>query len=419
MEKTGWFYDDQVNNVMTSVTLHSNMWWEKEKGDEDKGKWVPWGNGGKNAPVDDDAFVNLVGMSNKGTIYGYGIEPIARSILTEDFNVSVFNTWTDFGNDFLSPIWNEVRQTAPYVKNLINSLGEFKENNGNIDPNNGIVSKAFKKIGNLIEGASDFISVPNAVQYLNKALVTQGTRFSYYGGTGFSFGNLGMKFTIFPKYINGEVISVTEQMEDFYPYVIGKLEPFELKANVKGTEHDAADLLGDSYKDLLQWQSPPGGFESELKNIDIIQKGTLKLKIGPHYCLTNLVCQEANFSFSKQMVKFPVGKDNSNKISPLFCDVSLTLRPATLYSDIMMRRFVSGKGTYVDNKINTAIYTEKLTEEERKNLPSNEIGNYNPETGELITSKKINYSGKTVNEQLDESLKEKIKSFTSTYQKYK
>ena len=81
MYKSGWFYDDQVNNVMTSVTLHSNMWWKKENGSEDKGKWVPWRDGGKNGlDVDDDTFVNLVGMKNEGTYYGYGIEPIARSI---------------------------------------------------------------------------------------------------------------------------------------------------------------------------------------------------------------------------------------------------------------------------------------------------------------------------------------------------
>ena len=413
MYKSGWFYDDQVNNVMTSVTLHSNMWWDKEDGSEDKGRWVPWREGGKNGlDVDDDTFVNLVGMKNEGTYYGYGIEPIARSILTEDFNVSVFNTWTDFGNDFLSPVWNEVRQIAPYVKNLMNSKETLIENNKKIDPNNGFASKVMKKVGNLIEGAADFVSVPNAVQYLNKALVTQGTRFSYYGGTGFSFGNLGMKFTVFPKYRNGEVITVTEQMEDLYPYVMGKLEPFELKADVNGTTHDAANLLGEAYKGLLQWQSPPGGFESELKNIDIIQKGTLKLKIGPHYCLTNLVCQEANFTFSKQMVKFPV--NGENKLSPLFCDVSLTLRPATLYSDIMMKKFVSGKANYIDNnKWKTSWVTKDMTEEEKSKLPADTVNTFEKEP---IEEEQRNTSTNAI---LNKSLQEKISDFSSTYRQYK
>ena len=412
MKKSGWYYDDQVNNVMTSVTLHSNMWWETGE-DSDEGEWVEWK---KHGDVDDDAFVNLVGMRNEGTVYGYGLDPIARSILTEDFNVSVYNTWTDFGEDFLSGIWNQVKQVAPYVKNLSNSLDSFRESNSRVDPDNGFASKIFSKVGNLIEGAADFISVPNAVQYLNKALVTQGTRFSYYGGTGFSFGNLGMKFTVFPKYENGEIITVTEQMEKFYPYVIGKLEPFELKVKAKGETYDSANLLGEEYKDLLQWQSPPGGFESELKNIDIIQKGTLKLRIGPHYCLTNLVCQEANFTFSKQMVKFPNPDNtyNSNKVSPLFCDVALTLKPATLYSDIMMKKFVSGKGTYVDNKHNQSYRIRELTEDEKNDFPA----------GTTIPSKTIEiidteYKRDTVNEQLKKSLDEKAQEFVKVYRQYK
>lgn len=409
MYKSGWFYDDQVNNVMTSVTLHSNMWWEKENGSEDKGRWVEWANHGD---TDDDTFVNLVGMKNEGTYYGYGIEPIARSILTEDFNVSVFNTWTDFGNDFLSPIWNDIRQIAPYVQNSQNTLGVLKENNTELNPEDGFGSKLLKKGGELIEKVSGWFNVPDAVQYLNKALVTQGTRFSYFGGTGFSFGNLGMKFTVFPKYRDGEVITVNKQLEDFYPYVMGKLDPFELKADINGTTHDAANLLGEAYKGLLQWQSPPGGFQSELKNIDIIQKGTLKLKIGPHYCLTNLVCQEANFTFSKQMVKFPV--NGENVLSPLFCDVSLTLRPATLYSDIMMKKFVSGKANYINNnKWKTSWTTRKLTEEEKNSLPAETSFTYEPIS---IAEEQKNTS---TNALLNKSLQEKISDFSNTYRQYK
>lgn len=417
MEKSGWYYDDQVNNVMTSVTLHSNMWWETSNNDNpDKGKWVKWSDHGD---VDSDSFVKLVGLNdssdkNPEGVCGYGIIPIARSILTEDFNVSVYNTWTDFGEDFLSGIWNQVRQAAPYVKNLSNSMDVFREKNNNLKDKTDVVSKLMYKAGNLIEGAADFISVPNAVQYLNKALVTQGTRFSYYGGTGFSFGNLGMKFTIFPKYEGGKIITVVEQMENLYPYIIGKLEPFELKVKIKnGETHDSASLLGDEYKDLLQWQSPPGGFESELKYIDIIQKGTLKLKIGPHYCLTNLVCQEANFSFSKQMVKFPSPDNtfNNNKISPLFCDVALTLKPVTLYSDIMMRKFVSGKGTYVDegsNKIKVTGHT--ISDKEIEKLP------YDSKYTKSTYNKN---KDKNINEQLKDSLDNKTREFVKAYREYK
>ena len=185
-----------------------------------------------------------------------------------------------------------------------------------------------------------------------------------------------------------------------------------LKADVNGTTHDAANLLGEAYKGLLQWQSPPGGFESELKNIDIIQKGTLKLKIGPHYCLTNLVCQEANFTFSKQMVKFPV--NGENKLSPLFCDVSLTLRPATLYSDIMMKKFVSGKANYIDNnKWKTSWVTKDMTEEEKSKLPADTVNTFEKEP---IEEEQRNTSTNAI---LNKSLQEKISDFSSTYRQYK
>ena len=410
--KSGWYYDDQINNVMTSVTLHANMWWDPKGGDKGTGGWTEWFN---HAPVDGDSFVKLIGMKQKGTVYGYGITPIARSILTEDFSVSIANTWTDFGDDYLGNAWTNVKQVAPYVKNLSNSVDEFLNNNEKIDEENGFFSDLFKKVGKYIGKAVDFIKIPDAIKYLNYALVSQGTRFSYYGGTGFSFGNLGMRFTIFPKYENGKIITVVQQLENLFPYIIGKLLPFDIKVKVKKegeyVEYSAKDILGEEYEDLLQWQAPPGGFESELENIDIIQKGTLKLKIGPHYCLTNLVCQDANFNFSKQMVKLPDNK-GGNKISPLFCEVALTLKPATLYSDIMLKEFISGRGNYISSKDNIEIKNsnKKLSDEEKEKLPYNSEYSQNP-YGES--------NNKCIEKQLNESLDKQKEAFEQLYSKHK
>lgn len=49
---------------------------------------------------------------------------------------------------------------------------------------------------------------------------------------------------------------------------------------------------------------PPAGYEPDLLNMDTILTGTLKLKFGAFYALNSLVCTNAQFSFSKQVVKY-------------------------------------------------------------------------------------------------------------------
>ena len=43
-------------------------------------------------------------------------------------------------------------------------------------------------------------------------------------------------------------------------------------------------------------------------------------------------------NFSKVMVKDPITKE----ISPLYCDINLTLTPATMYSNNSLEKFIEG-----------------------------------------------------------------------------
>jgi hypothetical protein len=242
---------------------------------------------------------------------------------------------------------------------------------------------------------------------LNDHLVTQGTRFSYYAGSGTAFGGLGMKYTIFPKFdnVNG-FVSVIEQIQQLYPYVNGKLETetydavknaiLDWKETVSGRNKikekgeawfnsaiNSVDKLIDDAKTatgegevgkaeattawtnlkskfkeitdttlsiaddvikaildagLLAWQKAPGGFKPYYKDIDIALQGTLKLRIGTQYSISSLLCQDVSLNFSKAMVKNPI----DGTISPLYCDVTLNLIPATKFSNISLEKFVKG-----------------------------------------------------------------------------
>ena len=44
------------------------------------------------------------------------------------------------------------------------------------------------------------------------------------------------------------------------------------------------------------------------------------------------------------MTKNPTGYFSGKILSPLYCDVAIQLKPATKYSDITLKRFVSSRG---------------------------------------------------------------------------
>ena len=113
-------------------------------------------------------------------------------------------------------------------------------------------------------------------------------------------------------------------------------------------------ILDSIDPDFVQWMCPPGGFRANIHFIDFIQPGTLKLKFGSYFSIPNLVCENATFNFSKQMVKDPAayynykstGEENKfdDIISPLYCDVTLQFRPCTKFSDKTLKQYIMGAG---------------------------------------------------------------------------
>ena len=94
--KSCWFYDDQLNNRLTSISLHVNTVYD--------GKNWKWASGNVDAG-------------------GYFKTPICRSVLNEDFNVSIANSWSDLGGDPISGMVNDVMHAAaPYADAINNAL---------------------------------------------------------------------------------------------------------------------------------------------------------------------------------------------------------------------------------------------------------------------------------------------------------
>lgn len=370
-----WFYDHQLNNRLTSISLHANT-----RYDEDSKTWIR---------ATEDYYSHRYGGVDKG---GYYVNPLCRSVLMEDFSVAIANTWSDLGGDPISGMVNDLMHSvAPYA-NAVNSAlvkigqmatewkgGQEQEFDENGKPKFTLAGT----LANWAESAGDVAAKrgEDLVDMLNSNLIMQGTRFSYYGGTGISFGNLAMRYTVFPKWIDGGFLTVNQQIEDLLPYTIGKYET--LKFNAKDKEGNV-----DTYaSDIIGWQRPPAGYRADYKDIDNkALKGTMKLRIGAFYVLEGLVCESLTFNMSRQMVKKPkevgynqvtVGSDRIIRLSPdtetinfspLFADVVMVFRPATKYSDTVMKNFIYGlnmKGEANENaqtlnrKMNTNLEREK------------------------------------------------------------
>lgn len=62
-------------------------------------------------------------MAKMGSSYsldeeGYNTVPLYKGILNEDFIVQAGNSWTDFGDDPIGGMWNNLKPYAPYAKEL-------------------------------------------------------------------------------------------------------------------------------------------------------------------------------------------------------------------------------------------------------------------------------------------------------------
>lgn len=436
---SGWYYDDQMAvygpGRLTTLSLHANSTyvprshangmqyseWSYDTPDlnfKDSELFYPYGNYAR----DEESALDSDNVHYSGT-RGYYFEPLCTAIVSEDVAVSIANSWSEMGGDMIGQLWNNFKQYAPYASSIADSSGRILESissrylKDKIDKNGNIINEDDNSIftNTAINLATRLKAIGQAAQdtknqdimndYLNRSLVMQGTRFSYYQGTGVNFNNMVMKFTIFPKWKynkktgNITFLTVPNQIANLYPYFIGEY-----------VDEPIADVLKKGLGDYIGWQMPPGGFRAAIKDVDNVQKGTLKLKIGSLYSISNLVVENVQFNFSKEVVKCPdpaffnmkrqfgisyndavgnngsqslgnvagynteksstslhkeVNLDSKNSdnveqsthqgvgtvglISPLFCEVTLQLRPVTKYSSQTMRKFFNSSNMATDN----------------------------------------------------------------------
>lgn len=376
-EVSGWYYDMQLHQPLTSVVLKSNALATLK----DKNTW-------EFKDIEDGK---------------YEVE-VARSIITSDFRVSTANSWEDNAmNDSIGKTLNTIKSFSPYAKTVQNVLS------GMVDSQKIVADKAEKSgkavvaekmaqlteyFGNPEKNGAKFID--NLRRASHGSFLAKGCSFTYYNGTGVGFGSLGMNFTIFPTWelaSNGEPEwrDVMWYVARLLPYSIGSIQdiPAELKSTTKAVLNDAKDKLNEKLNDTvsdfldnikqrvssvglaatdvistvlneyIKWQAPPGGYNIETpKDIDEHQGGTLCLEIGPHYRVEGLVVDSLDLNFSKQLVKNPTYFDISDfngfnyksgtmnrkeeGLSPLYCDVTLGLRPVTKYSTLSLLKFIQG-----------------------------------------------------------------------------
>lgn len=268
----GFYYDDQLNNKSNTIRLYGTK------------------NGTK-----------------------YTDEPLAKAIFNEDFEFEISNSWSDFaGGNFIEGMFNQVRGYAPYADYIVDKLRkiDFNETNNSDDKLISDISRWTDNfVNNTLANNSSKIT-----EYLNKALVVQGTRFVYFSGTSIGLGNLGMKFILMYDPINNKTIK--EQLDPLMEYVIGDYESPEGSTN--------KDSAMDEMKSFIGWQNPPGGFTMDIKNVQNILKGTMKMEFGDMYMIDNLVCRGCHVSMSRMRVNRPDGGDPTS----LYGEVSLAFQPA-------------------------------------------------------------------------------------------
>ena len=69
------------------------------------------------------------------------------------------------------------------------------------------------------------------------------------------------------------------------------------------------------------------------------------------YSISNLVCNDANLVFSRQMVKLKNQSSGEIELSPLYCDVAISLRPVSKYSEKLLKSLVSReRNTHLDKE---------------------------------------------------------------------
>ena len=357
----GFYYDHQIMNPLYTVTLHPNTRpksydeWSNSLVDghdliidnikssasstgtdpQDKHydkEWDRFFTLGYNESPDNNLDGYLPVISN-GAWCKYYAEPICSSIFQEDFSFNINNEWSswDAGNP-IEGIYNSIRQWAPLIgtgaKALKEGVSSMNGDNFGADIVRGITPYV-DKLANFTMGAS---------HTFNKALYIQGTRYSMYNGTSTDFGgSMTMKFTLlsdwkewYPGENDYHFVSVYDQLNLIY------------------LDHFMNDYVG--------WQNPPAGFEAIDRNIDVVQKGTLRLVLGGYYTIDNLVIKNFQVNVSRQLCKNP---NKNGRMVPMYADVTISLTPASVYTDKKLGQFLNNTGM---QSIQKAL--EKVQEEE-------------------------------------------------------
>lgn len=353
---SGFYYDQQLRQPSMIMSLHPNM---RPTGKTIDDLWQPVS----------DAIDNKFCASQDGSNPGYSATPIAVAIINEDFQIGVANQFDDNSIlDDASQLFNSVKPLAAYGDFITEQLGKAQDGgHGYLNRTGGSsLTKGLEKMLDVFSGAAK-----KYLPYLNRALVVQGSRFSSYNGSGVAFGNLSMKFTLFSDWTS-EIIGTNDEdgfykyggwvwkdcikkVQDLTPYCVGKFAAADFNI---GSE-DNSKILNQ----FIGWQIPPGGYKPDLKNLDNVQTGTLMVIFGGMYCIKNLVISDAQFNFSKQRIKVP--KSTSGEMIdtvPMYCDVQLTLKPASKYSDVSFNSAIGGEEINVVKTTINNNYNKRLND---------------------------------------------------------
>ena len=462
VETAGFYYDAQLSNPLLTATLHTNTYianlpknsvsdpYETHEPFSWK-LWKPTKEGEKELVSEGKVdclepityHYSLAYSENPSACYRR--KPLITAILTEDFMVQVGNSWGDAGGmTSIEQAFNQAKGMAAHSKEIGGGIELLSDSIKNLtsDPKT-FIGKGVNWVNeNILE---KFKGDGKHTDRLNSALITQGSRFSYYGGTQTTFQNLTLRFTIFADWVYDEIRgrwvfkTVHEQLREIYPYAIGKYDPIDLGAgdfaaskSKNETLIKAAETADKVFSSFFGWQSPPGGFQSDIRSLDACQKGTLRLVLGGFYTAENLLIDGMSVNFSKTMTKIPPnvtrtiysgggysydgtyeyeekiynekGEDTGNTkkiikektfsgkevlteridtvkesdLTPLYADVTINLRPATNYSDNAIIHFSSNKGLGKLNQEIVALRDDKLKKqvEKKREAESQEIIDY-------------------------------------------
>lgn len=395
----GFYYDHQIYNPLYTVTLHPNTrplsgpTWEccpsqidsssdliiaglKGKDSPDRhydSEWDAFFTNGYSEDAEGTPGDGKLPALTNGDHADYFAEPICSSIFTEDFNFTIANEWSGHdGGNFLESAFKNLKPYAPFLGTLAKGIKQT-----DLEGAKGLGSSAASWLSGIVGAAGNLAQGLEPV--LNKALYIQGTRYSMYNGSATNFGNMTMKFTLlsdwkqwYPGAPDYHFMSVYDQLTYIYPYCIGFYESglggemdSWIKGQLKGSMSETVSTFANTY---VGWQSPPGGFESINRNIDVQQKGTLRLILGGFYTIDNLVIKDINVNVSRQLCKDPTDENN---MVPLYADVQIDLQPASVYTDLSLGRFLNSSGMMSIIKATCQINKEE-TNQRRQKLQSEE-----------------------------------------------